>query len=40
MRCYISKEYDIPDDLPNRRTGHGHGSYPAADPIHSDQDSV
>ena len=23
-------EYDIPDDLPNRRTGHGHGSYPAA----------
>ena len=23
-------EYDIPDGLPNRRTGHGHGSYPAA----------
>ena len=23
-------EYDIPDDLPNRRTGHGRGSYPAA----------
>lgn len=23
-------ECDIPDGLPNRRTGHGHGSYPAA----------
>ena len=23
-------EYDIPDDLPNRLTGHGHGSYPVA----------
>ena len=23
-------EYDIPDDLPNLRTGHGHGFYPAA----------
>lgn len=23
-------EYDIPDDLPNRRTGHGRGSYLAA----------
>ena len=23
-------EYDIPDGLPNRRTGHGHGSYLAA----------
>ena len=23
-------EYDIPDGLPNRRTGHGHGFYPAA----------
>ena len=23
------EEYDIPDDLPNRLTGHGHGSYPA-----------
>ena len=23
-------EYDIPDGLPNRRTGHGRGSYPAA----------